>query len=540
MMCLHCEFNIYFKIKKMKTTTLFILFLSLIIANVVTAATNQYALSYRDDPATTLVIGWSGDNGTVYYGTTDEGTNYTAYPLNKAVDRIGNAHGHSRKFARLSDLTPNTMYYFVIHDSQGQTSARFKFRTLSDNPNDPISYVTGGDSRDGFKVFGQYVESCPSGDCREMRREGNRLVAKINPDFVAFNGDYVMNQINSNTFNEWTQWFTDWQLTISPDGRMYPTLHTQGNHEDNSDMYHMFDVPQEEYYALNINGGLIRMYFLNSELNACSNATQLNWINNDFTTHSTGGSADPLWKFVQYHIPTFAMGNGYGLVSDQMSCWVNLFEQYDVRLVSESHTHITKWTHPCKKNSGNTDFINDPNGIVYIGEGQWGAPHRTLDFTGANQKTYIRDQEVFDNFFFVRVTQNEATVRSVKFLNIAGVAQSTDDNLGSDLPGGVTLWNPSNGNTVVLARATGNVPSLPTFNFQLFPNPASDIISIEFDTQMESGSVEVYNGLGKLCLKEEIKGMKHQMDISNLCSGVNYIYIKDQKGNVQVEKLIKK
>jgi hypothetical protein len=38
------------------------------------ANTGQYTLTYRDDPATTMVIGWSGDEGTVYYGTNDEGT----------------------------------------------------------------------------------------------------------------------------------------------------------------------------------------------------------------------------------------------------------------------------------------------------------------------------------------------------------------------------------------------------------------------------------------------------------------------------------
>ena len=135
------------------------------------ANTGQYTLTYRDDPATTMVIGWSGDEGTVYYGTSDEGTNFNAYPLNHGVDRIGSAHGHNRKFARLTGLTPNTMYYFVIYDNTGLTSARYKFRTLSYDPSDPVSYITGGDSRDGFKVFGLYVEDCPSGNCLDKRRE---------------------------------------------------------------------------------------------------------------------------------------------------------------------------------------------------------------------------------------------------------------------------------------------------------------------------------------------------------------------------------
>jgi hypothetical protein len=90
------------------------------------------------------------------------------------------------------------MYYFVIRDAGGNVSSRFKFKTLSNNPNDPIGFISGGDTRDGFKVFGTYTESCPSGNCLEQKRKGNKLVAKIRPDFVAFNGDFVMNQVTSN------------------------------------------------------------------------------------------------------------------------------------------------------------------------------------------------------------------------------------------------------------------------------------------------------------------------------------------------------
>lgn len=507
------------------------------------AETFQYCLSFRDDPSTSIVVGWSGAEGTVHYGTTDEGTNHTAYPLSHGVDRIGNAHGHNRKFARLTGLTPNTMYYFVIYDNDGDVSDRFKFRTLSDDPNDPVSYITGGDSRDGFKAFGVYVENCPSGNCLDKRREGNELVAKIKPDFVSFNGDYVMNQITSNTFNEWTQWFEDWQLTISTDGRMYGTMHTQGNHEDNNDMYEMFDVPQEEYYVLDIHGGLIRKYFLNSELNACSDANQLNWLINDFETHTTGGTADPTWKFVQYHIPTLAMGNGYGLVADQMSCWVNLFQQFDVRLVSESHTHITKWTYPCIANSGGTDFVLDDDGIVYIGEGQWGAPHRNLDFTGANQKPYVKDQGVFDNFFFIQVNKDSTVIRSVMFENVGQVSESTDDNLGADLPNGVTLWTPSNGDHITIYNTSSEDPVSVTNEslkqHKIYPNPSNGEITISFSNPVNQATIEVYSSLGKLCSKRVVSGENTTFSIEDTChGGVNYIYIKTEDGKVESHKIV--
>lgn len=522
----------------MKTTVLSLLTLLLCVSTA-TAATEFYTLSFRDDPATTMVIGWSGDNGTVHYGTTDEGTNYSAYTDSHASDRTGGAHGITRHFARLTGLTPNTIYYFVIHDAAGGTSQRYYFRTLSDDANDPISFISGGDTRDGFKVFGVYVEDCPSGDCLGKFREGNQLVAKIRPDFIAFNGDFIMNQVTSNTTQEWSGWLTDWQLTVTPDGRMFPMTFTQGNHEDNLDMYELFDIPAEEYYVLNIHGGLMRLYMLNSELNACSNTAQLDWLTNDLQSN-TGGASDPLWKFVNYHIPTYAMGNGYGLVSDQMTCWVNLFEQFGIKLVMESHTHITKWTYPCVANSGGTDFeVDNQNGIVYIGEGQWGAPHRSLDFTGGSQKPYVRDQDVFDNFFYIRLNQSEASIQCVKFENVSSVTASTSDALGKDLPGNAVTWNPSNGGKVTITNGAGKLSENTPMSSSVFPTVTSNTVNIEFGQLVGSAKIELYNSLGKLCTSEEVENVSsHEFDLKNACQGVNYIYIKTDDGKIESHRIV--
>ena len=132
----------------------------------------HYTLSYRDDPSSTISIGWSGDDGSVYYGTTDHGTNYNLYSNNHPSDRVLTHKGQNRKFSRLTNLQPNTIYYFVIHDVSGYTSQRFKFHTLSNSPTSPVSFVSGGDSRDGFSLFGVYIENCPSGDCRQKRKDG--------------------------------------------------------------------------------------------------------------------------------------------------------------------------------------------------------------------------------------------------------------------------------------------------------------------------------------------------------------------------------
>ena len=515
-----------------------IFLLTVVCFSKVYAANSQYTLAFRDDPSTSVVVGWSGDFGVLYYGTSDLGTDFASYPNSKVVDRSATRHGINRQFVRLTGLQPKTVYYFVVRDASGSVSARYKFKTLSDNPADPIAFISGGDTRDGFKALGIYIENCPSGNCLEQKRKGNRLVAKLRPDFVAFNGDFVMNQITSNTTNEWNEWLNDWQLTVAPDGRMFPMTFTQGNHEDNQDIYNIFDVPLEEYYALNINNGLLRLYMLNSEKNPCTETNQLNWLTNDLQNHTNTTNA-PYWKFMQYHVSTFAMGNGYGLVPNQMNCWVPLFEQYGVKLCMESHSHVTKWTLPCKRNANGSDFVPDPTGIVYIGEGNWGAPHRTLDFTGNNRKPYIKDQEVFDNFFYIRVNTDQTFIECVRFENVENVVAHSSDDYGKTLPQGVSLWSPANGNFIVINNETQNVGNNSMSFSKVSPNPTKDLIKIEFPQNI-IGTVEVYNALGKLQMKQPFNPSKSvDVSLKDLETGLLYVYIKTNDGKIQSHRVVK-
>ena len=501
------------------------------------ANTHQFTLSYRDDPSSTVVIAWSGDLGTLYYGTEDFGSNYQLYPNSKLVDRSSLVHGINRRFVRLNNLLPNTNYYFVVYDDQNQTSNRFYFRTLANDPSVPLSFISGGDTRDGFKVFGVYIEDCPSGDCREMRRKGNEMVSKLRPDFIAFNGDFVMNQITSNTNQEWNNWLNEWELTISSDGRIYPMTFTQGNHEDNADIYNLFDVPMEEYYALNFHNNLLRLYMLNTEMNACTSSAQLDWFTNDLQNH-TGTNLDPLWKFVNYHVPTYSMGNGYGLAPEQMECWVPLFESHHVRLVMESHGHLTKWSYPCKANSSFTDFeLSEDDGIVYIGEGQWGAPHRTLDFTGANQKAYIRDQDVFDNFFWIRVTSEQTTVQCVPFENVSNLNDILDNSLGKELSTNVPLWNPSNGNQIVLTNTLNDIKENSETSMVVFPNVTNTFFEVKSVRNLEK--IELINSLGKrIYSKDNLQTLNQTIQVDHLNPGVYYVIVRLDNNKIYKETIL--
>ncbi len=107
--------------------------------------TDKYRIMWRADPATTMVIGWNQISGTgaqVYYGTTDHGTNWSAYPNSKSPDRTVSDRGMNNNFVRLSGLQPNTAYYYVIKDSQG-TSRRLWFKTAPSTSSSRLSFIAG-------------------------------------------------------------------------------------------------------------------------------------------------------------------------------------------------------------------------------------------------------------------------------------------------------------------------------------------------------------------------------------------------------------
>ncbi|MCP4438180.1 MAG: T9SS type A sorting domain-containing protein [Aureispira sp.] len=521
--------------------------LFLILTTLSYAQPEKFRLTYRDDPSTSMVVGWSGLSGILYYDTIDNGTNWAAYANSQNIDRTTSHKALNNHFVRLSGLQPNKVYYFVVRDASNNVTPRYSFMTLSDDPNDPMSFVSGGDSRQAV-----FPESC---NCRAARQEGNRLIAKIRPDFIAFNGDYIRNYDVPFTYDsedDWEDWFTDWELTVGPDGRMTPMVHTLGNHEDAVDMDKLFDVSNPSvYYATNFGGGLFRLYTLNSEEDACTNTTQTTWFTNDLQQHNTPSNT-PHWKIVQYHRPmvphvTGAIGGivTYSPDQDMIDCWAPLLEPNDVRLVLESHAHVLKTTYGLKYSTaaGNHEKLirDDTTGAVFLGDGSWGAPLRTPITPIPN---FTRDVESLDGFFFIEVNPDSIEIRTVLFQNVASMGQLTDDVQGSGLPSGATIWQPAN-DTVIVIRKYPTITSTfePINNAEktatIAPNPAQEVVTVQFkQTLNEEVTIEVYDAKGQKCQSfMNVRDQNFKLDVSKLCSGVNYIHIVS-KNDVEAHKLI--
>ena len=415
--------------------TLFILFFISFTANVqLEGRAAKYRITWRENPSTTMVIGWeqvSGNGATVYYDSFDYGKDFSRYRFSQLPNKEVEAMGMRNQFARLRGLLPNTVYYFVIKDSEG-VSRRFSFKTAPNSSRERLSIIAGGDSRNH----------------RIARQNANKLVAKLRPHCVMFSGDMT----NNDTPAEWQTWLNDWQMTIAGDGRMTPIIPARGNHEkDEASLRNLFDIKSPEvYYALSLGGDLLRIYTLNSSRPAGGN--QRTWLERDLNAHPR-----TIWKFAQYHESIRPHTARKPEKNDQFVHWSTLFYHHKVRVVLESDAHVVKTTWPIRPSNepGSAEgFIRDDyNGTVYLGEGGWGAPLRTSN----DRKPWTRDMDSFNQFKLIFADANKVEIRTIQTENADRVGLVSPDNIFA-LPAGLAVWNPPNGGVITVAAPGKKAP----------------------------------------------------------------------------------
>jgi hypothetical protein len=108
-------------------------------------------------------------------------------------------------------------------------------------------------------------------------------------------------------------------------------------------------------------------------------------------------------------------------------------------------------TWPIVRNNGpgsQEGFIrNDSLGIIYAGEGCWGAPLRQPD----DNKCWTRDSEAINQVNWIFVSKEKIELRTIKYENVDQVSELTEETR-FNMPENLDLWNPSNGAVVLIRR----------------------------------------------------------------------------------------
>ena len=325
--------------------------------------------------------------------------------------------GITNHFLRLSRLKPATTYVFIIKDSEG-ISEIYNFNTVSNEASKPLSLIGGGDSRTR----------------RKERQMGFKMVGKLSPDAILFDGDYT----DIDNSEKWQLWFKDWTMTYEGfDNKIIPIIPARGNHErTNKDLVNFFDCPSaKNYYNVALGGNLVNIICLNTEI--AFNGLQRQFLKQTLESHSNF-----YWQIPQYHRscrPHVAWKMKMKGVKQIYKYWVPLLEKYGVRVVLECDSHITKSTFPIVKSKSKTSEEgferDDEDGIVYVGEGCWGAPLRTPD----RIRSWSRHVDKIDSFKWFIIDQDKIEIRTVAYMNADSITRSRDDSRFS-IPQNLNLW----------------------------------------------------------------------------------------------------
>jgi hypothetical protein len=336
------------------------------------ADSDKYRLVWNDDPTANITVAWDQHeplNAQVMYGSKDFGREFWKYEFSKKADRILDRYEMNTHFAKLTNLEPGHTYYFVIKDDKG-VSERYWFRTAPDKP-EAFTFIAGGDTKS-------------EGDPLEAGRASNRLVAKLRPLFVQFNGDFCTG--DGTTPEYWHTWLHDWQeLTTTSDGRMIPIVPVHGNHEngDLANLNYIFNTPYQEndssniYYSISFGGDFFHLIALNSSVDPGGN--QRDWLENDLKLHE-----HYVFKIAGYHKPFWPHTSRKSENQYEYDQWAPLFYEYGLSISVDGDSHMSKITYSLRPDTTSADSYmgyvrDDERGTMFLGEGSWGASPRAND-----------------------------------------------------------------------------------------------------------------------------------------------------------------
>lgn len=408
------------------------------------AASDKYRLVWNSNPETSVTVGWDQlqtSEVEVFFGLQDWGRKYWKYDKSIKPSAGNQKYGMNTQFASLDDLQSGMNYYFVIKDDFG-VSERYWFKTAPSEP-EAFTFIAGGDTKS-------------SGLPLEAGRATSKMVSKLRPLFVIFNGDF--NSGSGLDSLSWQRWLKDWQqLTFTEDGRIIPILPIHGNHEngDKGNLNYIFNSPYHNndsssiYYSTTIGGNLVHLIALNSEIE--TGGAQKDWLEEDLKKNN-----DCTFKIAGYHKPFRPHYSGKRENDLLYSQWVWLFDQYGLDISIDADSHIHKITYPVRPDTLSVDadmgFVrDDEKGTMYIGEGSWGASPRKTD----DDKSWTLASGSFNQVKWIHVFPDESetpayleifTVKTASYdadgnqtLYVEDVEALNEENL-FDIPENITLF----------------------------------------------------------------------------------------------------
>ncbi|MGL5626458.1 MAG: fibronectin type III domain-containing protein [Candidatus Rhabdochlamydia sp.] len=343
-------------------------------------------LSWQSDPSRSMVVHWyheKEDDSKIGYRKKGEdiwsykqGTYASLQHLPMHINSV-----------ELFDLEPDTEYEFTLPNKQ-----IYRFRTLAMDLTRPLCFAVGGDAY-------YYLD---------LLRKMSMQIAARKPDFVVVGGDIAYTCGIKQLFRQkdwkekrWITFFNTWSETMkTPDGRLIPIIGVLGNHDvervglEKDDIMYTFLPEITSFKVIDINNSL--SLFLLDTGHRYRVQAQEKWLENELEKREKRA-----YKMAVYHVSGYpSVYSEEGLTPRRVrKYWHPHFDRYHLQIAFENHNHAYKRTYPLKNGK------QDPDGVIYMGDGSWGVITRT-----PKERWYLEKMAKVNAICLVQIDQEKAVI----------------------------------------------------------------------------------------------------------------------------------
>ena len=373
-------------------------------------------VTWNGDPTTTVSVDWHLLANTDIPAVEVRGPGLSTWRRYEGSATAFPFSSRTVRRARIDGLRPGSVYELRFGDAR-----TYKYRTMPARLTRPIRFASGGDTQAGETTFGPM----------------NRIVATRDVDFVLLGGDLAYSNGDPRLVAREEAWYeTITRTLVTRDRRLIPVIAAIGNHEvfssrDTTEATALMmretgvrlgDAPyyralhahaRERQYSVIDVGDYLSLVLLNTGHTAPVEGAQTEWLRDALRQRS----AVP-YVFPTYHVPGYPSvrafeGSTSVLVRQH---WAPLFEQFGVRVSFENHDHAYKRTVPIRGGRP------DSTGVVYIGDGAWGAVPRPIGREHTEPAWYLATAKSTNHAIFVTLNTRGARFEMV---DTAGVRFDT-------------------------------------------------------------------------------------------------------------------
>ena len=330
----------------MRNSTIFAAAAVLTLSATAWAAPSVVRTSIMGDAASSMGVAWSTYSGTaeaqIKYGTVKGSLTLNAKGI---VSKVSSTLG-SVSEVTLTNLSPNSTYYYKVGGVSGGWSQEYSFRT-GPKPHKECGKVN-------FVVFGDSRAETWEGDKGSSDTWGKISVtaAKHNPLFFLHGGDIVYDG------KKQKQWYNHLKRSSAVSHKV-PIMYAIGNHDDGpgegdaANYNRIFLLPRslktlggsgtEDYYAFT--AGPVIVASVSTE--GFSKGTpkfkeQADWLDKVLTQNPKR------WKFVIMHRPIYTEKGLFGHAPNEAghnAAFVKVINKHHVDAVFAAHNHFyERWT----------------------------------------------------------------------------------------------------------------------------------------------------------------------------------------------------